>query len=364
MTVSKDRGLFPQSLLRFLASCQRLGTPAPEGLRMYMASFRMEQRVEDALGTIRKSLNLGMSLEDALEAVPDLVAPWVVQLMRWSPTDRARAESLDWAAGELDRQAKRGRALQVALIYPIALITIGLMMALITALVVGPQIRSICNSMGYKSADSVVEFDRISPMAGVIARETLSVADYPDAILGALVVWSILSISFFWSRSPLHDWVRNLLEHRFFGLSRIRRQAHEALLARLVASGLEAHIPLDQVCDVLGRNAPTDTSRTLFWMAAKELERGTPPAEAFERAAGPGAFGHSLAVSVACPDAAQVLTRLADASRTDVDHSLDLLVRRLTPALTLVALLIASIVPVGQLLWLFRLTTAIGAGAL
>ena len=361
MKAPLDRALFPQSLLRFLATGERLGTAPHRMIDVFLAAFSVSGARRGDLAQLAARLQSGVTLAVEAGRHPALFAPWLVALLRFGQKSGRMQDALDWAAAELDRQARASRAVTMALAYPAMLVTCASFLVMFSATFTAPQFRSIFNSMEATRLGSA-PFDSQWPLAAVVGRAFLAMPDCASLLGMAMTGWVAMLAIALVPGLPGHHRLHALMRRVVPGARGVDRQAREALLARLLASGLTAGVPLPELLDEVAGLDDGDY-RVIFQDAAARFRTGAPATEAFARAEGTAAapFALALAGALAGPATERVLERIADVAQARAADDLERLPRKCGPLFTLLVGAGISLLPLAHFAVLLRLSTIVTA---
>lgn len=360
MKAPLDRALFPQSLLRFLSTGERLGAAPHRMIDMFLASFNVQGKRRGELAQLAQRLQAGGTLATEATKHPGLFPAWLATLFRFGQKSGRMQDALDWGADELDREARTHRAVSVALSYPVFLFTIILALTTWISFAVAPQFRSILSSLNALGEGSA-SFDREHPIVALAGQVFLALSHWSGTLGFLLFTWIALVAIALWTGLPGHAQVHRGMRWLVPGVRTVDRHAHEGLVARLMSAGLTAGLPLPELLDELAE-LPGDHGE-LLRAAAARVRMGAPPAEAFARAEGSAAapFAMALATALSGANAEATLARVAGVSQGRAADELRRLPVTAGPMYTLILGAMCAILPLGQFSMLFKLASVITA---
>lgn len=354
MSNEYDHGLFPQSLLRFVATFQRLGAGELEAVRTYLASFRLPVRHSNALWRIEERLTAGANLGDELEAHPEVFPPWLGVTVRWGEKTGRLEQTLDSAARLADLDARVGRAISAALVYPAFLTTVGLSISCLFLTTVMPQFVTIARMSVDPSMPT--PFDRQWPALSLLNTVVRAVAWHGDAVaVGLLGGWFWLLATWALSWMPGHARLLELVERAIPGVRPVRRAARGALQARLLSEGLAAGIPLDEALDRLAPLSADRSVKSSLGEASRSVRAGEGAAISLERRSGDDPLAGLFALALASPDVCGSLAGLSATLESAARDRLPSLGRAAVPILTMAVASIVAIAPLSCFVELMRL---------
>jgi type II secretory pathway component PulF len=336
MSTTYDRGLFPQCLLRFLATCERLATPPLEAIRLFRDSFRLGGGKQGQLALAEKALASGAT----------------VPLLRWSGKNGRSPQALEGAARQMDLEARLELVLVRELSYPAVLITIALVISSLWHGLIGPQFTSIMTSIA--PAGTPLHDATPWPWLDGVARALSSLGQLWELVPFLLVmwVWLLATACFPWMAG--HRRLREALCFVVAPVRRVRAMARQALQVRLLASGLAVGVPAPEALDEVSALSMDRATQAALRAAAAAIRRGGRPDEAFAGHAG-WPFWNSVALAFRSPAAVPALERLADGLQEEAEAGLMGIARHLAPVITLVVVALVSLVPVSQYLNLMQM---------
>jgi type II secretory pathway component PulF len=355
MIYSKDRGLYPQSLLRFLAACIRLGMSPLEAVRVFSATFRLGPNKFTDLQQMEVLLAGGAPVSAAIGRISEGVPPWLLPLVKWSEDNGRIALVLDAAARLLDLEARVGLAVVRATTYPLLLTTVVVVLSIL--LILGPwssmcgQFISIFNTMTpVKSED----FCTTWPFFGWLTDWAMETCAHPTPRVLALAgLWGAFLVLWFREATPGHRWLHLRVEGLLPGIPNARRTARAALQLELLALGLESGVPLPELLHTASELAIHPGEHTALEAMATQLEQGTPFASLTVTPAGP--VSQALLAAGSTGLQAGILRGLSQRLQTDALVGIHQLAKTATPLITILVGALVSVIPVAQFLLIVRL---------
>ncbi|MBI4858687.1 MAG: type II secretion system F family protein [Candidatus Riflebacteria bacterium] len=355
MNGGSDQGLFPQSLLRFIAVCGRLKTPPHEALRIYMSTFRLSHHRRFVLESVKKGLAVGSTLADELGRAGDLFPRWLAPLIRWGQKTGGLELSLERAAALLDLEARVDRALRVNLIYPICLLTAAILLAVYS--LVSPVLRSLASVTDMLAGKVVFTFDQEWPLAAWLIKVSGWCAEQP--VLVSLVLlggWGTIVLMALVPDMVGHRTVRRWVLATIPQASQTREMVHGALQARLLADGVVCSVPLHDALELIAPLSPTRRLDDRLVEVAGQLRSGARPEDVLTSGDEPGGFYAGMCLALTSPGTVPALADLARRFEEEARAGVESLGRPATPVLTVAAALVVALVPLAHFLDVLRLT--------
>jgi general secretion pathway protein F len=308
---------------RYLATLLSAGFPIDRALRS-AARVTGSPEVRRAVDTVRLRVRAGVSLGDALAEHPALFSPFAVGMTRAGERGGTLGSALFQLAQQLERdQALRSR-ITTALLYPAAMLAVGVAAVAVLVLAVLPRLVALLAAAGA----TVPGF-----AASLIAGGAFVVRWWPLGLLA--VAAPVLGLTSY-RRSPTGARALDALLVRLPVVGPLRR-AHAAVrlgrtLGALLESGLSTLPALDVTAQTLTDQAAVAATR----LARERVQAGSALAPAL--AAGglyPPSFVELVAVGEDSGRLAEMLERGATAAEVELERGLDRVVRVAEPSMIL-----------------------------
>ena len=234
---------------------RQLATMVSSGMTILRALYVLEAQTEnklltDTLVTVRKDVEAGLPLSDALERHPKTFNPLFVSMTRAGETGGMLEASLLRVADQMESEASLRRQIRSAMIYPVLVITfaVGVMIALVTFLI--PVFVNVFKQFpgpdGKPAAlPTITQFS--------VGLSNLFTHDW--YILIAVVAIALFSF-FQWKRSEngRKNWDRFMLRIPM-KIGDIVQKVAIARWSRTLSSLVSAGVPLLQALEITGKTA-------------------------------------------------------------------------------------------------------------
>lgn len=248
-----------ESMLWLVANAAEKGMPLPEGVLAIGAlsggSFRARAN------RLAEVLNSGATLPDALDEVPGSfpAGALVYTRMGWPPHDLARALREAGSTRSVDRAL--GQSWTVRIGYLIW--TLIILQAIYTWMIywIAPKFEDIFNDFG-------VDLPAITRIVFGFSHKVVGSGLLPILLLAELAILPLLPLVFF---DPLH-WNVPILD-------RWMRRRHGGIVARVLATEVEAGRPLSRAIETLGLRYPSSFIKGRLAAAARDVQGGAPWAD-------------------------------------------------------------------------------------
>ncbi|MBJ7518748.1 MAG: type II secretion system F family protein [Solirubrobacteraceae bacterium] len=228
---------------------RQLSTMVSSGMSILRALNVLERQTENdklkgILAIVRRDVESGLPLSDALERHPDAFNPLFVSMVRAGETGGVLESSLHRVAEQLEKDEALRRQIKSAMVYPTVIVTFAaiVLLALITFLV--PVFEGI-----------FVQFDGELPM---ITRFTVGLSDLVTGRWYVLLVVGIATVYGFkrWKSSDKgrRQWQRFCLRIPM-KIGDIVQKVALARWSRTLSALLSAGVPLLQALEITGKTA-------------------------------------------------------------------------------------------------------------
>ncbi len=240
--------------LQLLASLVAGGVPAAEALRTLAGASRTAPGA--AAARAARLIAAGSAPSDAFRTVG--VRPHVVALVHGGERTGQLGPALRSAADVVGQLERIRRTLRGALTYPTVVLTIGVVMVTVIAVVIVPSLERTFADLGGELP--------------VLTRGVLEVSAFLRRGGGFLLAGAALLVRRLARHGPVRD--RPDVSDRIPVLGALRRDVDLAVLSRLLATLLTAGVPLDEALRTAGGTLRGGRVRGAVAAAAVNVEQG------------------------------------------------------------------------------------------
>src|SRR5205823_2036722 len=228
---------------------RQFSTMVSSGMSMLRALYVLEEQQEnpklkDAVSHVRKDVEAGLALSDALARHPDIFNELYVAMVAAGETGGILEETLHRVADQLEKDASLRRQIKSAMVYPAVIMSFAVIVviALVTFLV--PVFEGVFKDFGGK----------LPPITQVTVDFSHIVTRQPYIIIGVVVaaVWAIRR----WKRSERghEQWDRFKLRIPW-KIGDIVQKVALARFSRTYSALISAGVPMLEAIEITGRTA-------------------------------------------------------------------------------------------------------------
>jgi type IV pilus assembly protein PilC len=228
---------------------RQLSTMISSGMSILRALYVLEEQTESKLlkatiVQVRKDVEAGMPLSDAMESHPKVFSPLFVAMARAGEAGGVLESSLLRVADQLEKDASLRRQIKSAMVYPVMVITFAILVMIAMVAFLVPVFENVFKEFG-----------------GKLPTITQIAVDMSNAVTGSwyiLIIGTAAIITAFlkWKRSARgrKQWDRFLLRVPM-KIGTIVQQVALARWARTLSSLVSAGVPLLLALDITGKTA-------------------------------------------------------------------------------------------------------------
>jgi type IV pilus assembly protein PilC len=333
---------------------RQLATMVQSGMTILRALYVLEAQTEnkmlnEAITGVRKDVEAGLPLSDALERHPKIFDPLYVSMTRAGETGGMLDESLIRVADQLEKADSLRRQVKSAMTYPIVVLTFagGILLALVAFLV--PVFIGVFKQFGG-------DLPAITKLT-VMMSNALTGYWYVMFAVAAAIVTGFRK----WKRS---DWGRpqwDRLRLRVpMKIGDIVQKIALARWSRTLSALVSAGVPLLQALDITGKTAGNDVVEQAMKGVIENVKGGGTIAEPLKASpAFPTMVTHMVAVGEETGSLDTMLSKIADFYEDQVDAAVKSLTSILEPIMIIVVGGIVGFIVISMYLPLFKVYDAI-----
>jgi type IV pilus assembly protein PilC len=310
---------------------RQLSTMINSGLSVLRALYVLEEQTEskflkETVSAVRKNVEAGASLSDAMERHPKVFNPLFVAMVRAGEAGGLLEESLMRVADQLEKDASLRRQIRSAMIYPTMVITFAVivMLALVAFLV--PVFEGVFKQFGG-------ELPAITKVSVLMSK---IVTSYWYGLFAgvALAVFAFLQ----WKKSswgrPQWDRFRLRVPMK---IGAIVQQVAVARWSRTLASLTSAGVPLLLALDITGKTGGNIVVEEAMGGVIESVKRGGNISEPLSKATVfPSMVHHMVGVGEETGALDQMLAKIADFYEDQVEASVKALTSIMEPVMIVV----------------------------
>jgi len=257
---------------------RQLATMVSSGMTILRALFVLEEQVEnkrlkETLIAVRKDVEAGLPLSDALARHPKVFNPLFVAMTRAGEVGGSLEASLVRIADQLEKEDALRRQVRSAMVYPTVVMTVAFIVMIVLVIYIVPVFANVLQQYGTNASGKQ------------LPAITQATVDVSHAMTGyfwafALGIGLIVYAFIYWKRS---DWGRpqwDLLRLKIpFKIGDIVQKVSIARWARTFASLSAAGVPLLEALDITGKTAGNLVVQAVMQDVIASVKRGGSIAE-------------------------------------------------------------------------------------
>jgi type IV pilus assembly protein PilC len=228
---------------------RQLSTMISSGMSILRALYVLEEQTESKLlkstiVQVRKDVEAGMPLSDALESHPKIFSPLFIAMARAGEAGGVLESSLLRVADQLEKDASLRRQIKAAMVYPVMVITFAILVMIAMVAFLVPVFENVFKEFG-----------------GKLPTITQIAVDMSNAVTGSwyfLIIGTAAAVTTFlkWKRSARgrKQWDRFLLRVPM-KIGPIVQQVALARWSRTLSALVSAGVPLLLALDITGKTA-------------------------------------------------------------------------------------------------------------
>src|SRR6266852_1593247 len=306
---------------------RQLATMVSSGVTILRTLYVLEEQTESkllkhALVEIRKSVEAGLPLSDALARHPKIFGPLYVSMVRSGEAGGLLESALQRTADQLEKEDALRRQVRAAMVYPVVVsFAIAVLLALVAFIV--PVFAKVFKDFGGKLP--------------ALTKFTVGLSDfitgkwYLVIVIVGVVIWSF----FAWKRSswgrPQWDRFRLRIPLR---IGEVVQKVALARWSRTLSALVSAGVPILQAIEVTGKTAGNKVVENAMDSVHESVKRGgTISAPLKEVSVFPAMVVHMVGVGEETGALDTMLTKIADFYEDEVSAAIKALTSILEPVM-------------------------------
>jgi type IV pilus assembly protein PilC len=331
---SMNMTLFERVTLSDLAIFSRqLSTMVSSGMSILRALFVLEEQAEkgklkDILIAVRKDVEAGLALSDALGRHPKVFGPLFTAMIRAGEIGGMLEDSLVRIADQLEKEDALRRQVKSAMVYPAVVTSVALIVMIVLVVFIVPVFASVLTSMGTTAAQQSLPW-----MTQITVSVSHAVTGYGWLIL---IIAIAVGIGFRrWKTSkvgrPQWDALRLKIP---FQIGDIVQKISIARWARTLSALTAAGVPLLEALDITGRTAGNAVVQQAMGDVIASVKAGGTIADPIaESSVFPMMVSHMVAVGESTGELDFMLSKIADFYEERVNAAVKALTSILEPVM-------------------------------
>jgi type IV pilus assembly protein PilC len=328
---------------------RQLATMVSSGMTILRSLYVLESQTEnkllaEAITAVRKDVEAGLPLSDALERHPKVFSQLFVAMTRAGETGGVLESSLLRVADQLEKEDSLRRQVKSAMVYPTVVITFALaiLIGLVTFLV--PVFIGV--------------FEQFGGELPLITKVTVALSDAMTGYWWAVIAVVAASVYGFkrWKASEKGRGQWDAFRLRVpFKIGDIVQKVSLARWSRTLSALVSAGVPLMQALDITAKTAGNRVVENVMGSVIDSVKQGGTIAEPLKAApVFPGMVTQMVAVGEETGALDQMLTKIADFYEDQVDASVKSLTSILEPLMLVVVGGMVGFIVISMYLPLFK----------
>ena len=328
---------------------RQLATMVSSGVTILRTLYVLEEQTESkllkrALVEIRKSVEAGLPLSDALARHPKIFSPLYISMVRSGEAGGLLESALERTADQLEKEDALRRQVRAAMIYPAVVITFALAVLLALVAFIVPVFAKVFKDFGGK-LPALTQFT-------VGLSHFITSRWYLVIVIVAAVIWSF----FAWKRSkwgrPQWDRFRLRIPLR---IGEVVQKVALARWSRTLSALVSAGVPILQAIEVTGKTAGNKVVENAMDSVHESVKRGgTIAAPLKEVRVFPAMVVHMVGVGEETGALDTMLTKIADFYEDEVSAAIKALTSILEPVMIILIGSIVGFIVISMYLPLFK----------
>ena len=329
---------------------RQFSTMVSSGMSMLRALYVLEEQQEndklkDAISHVRKDVEAGLALSDALARHPDIFNELYVAMVAAGETGGILEETLKRVADQLEKDASLRRQIKSAMVYPIVIFSFaGIVVIALVAFLV-PVFEGVFKDFGGK----------LPAITQVTVTFSHLITRQPYIIIGAVVaiVWGFRR----WKNSKRGKEQWDRIKLRFpFKIGDVVQKVALARFARTYSALIGAGVPMLEAIEITGRTSGNIVVENAMHAVHESVRNGGTIAAPMreEPDAFPGMVVQMVAVGEETGALDSMLAKIADFYEDEVEAAVKALTSILEPIMIILVGSIVGFVVIAMYLPLFK----------
>ena len=333
---------------------RQLATMVQSGMTILRALYVLEAQTEnkilmEAIVAVRKDVEAGLPLSDALERHPKIFSPLFVSMTRAGETGGMLEDSLDRVADQLEKEDSLRRQIKSAMVYPGVVLTFALsvLIGLVTFLV--PVFVGVFKQFG-----------------GDLPTITKFTVALSNSIKGYWFVWILISVGAVWA---FRKWKSTYRGRGQWDAMRLRipmkigdivQKVALARWSRTLSALVSAGVPLLAALDITAQTAGNRVVENAMADVIESVKRGGTIADPLKQSSVfPGMVSHMVGVGEETGALDTMLSKIADFYEDQVASAVKSLTSILEPVMLVVVGGIVGFIVISMYMPLFKVYDSI-----
>jgi type IV pilus assembly protein PilC len=333
---------------------RQLATMVSSGVTILRTLYVLEEQTESkllkhALVEIRKSVEAGLPLSDALSRHPKIFSPLYVSMVRSGEAGGLLESALQRTADQLEKEDALRRQVRAAMVYPAVVITFAIAVLLALVAFIVPVFAKVFKDFGGKLP--------------ALTKFTVGLSDFITSkwYLVIVIVVAVLWSFFAWKRSswgrPQWDRFRLRIPLR---IGEVVQKVALARWSRTLSALVSAGVPILQAIEVTGKTAGNKVVENAMDSVHESVKRGgTISAPLKEVPVFPAMVVHMVGVGEETGALDTMLTKIADFYEDEVSAAIKALTSILEPVMIILIGGIVGFIVISMYLPLFKVYDSI-----
>jgi type IV pilus assembly protein PilC len=329
---------------------RQLSTMITSGMSILRSLYVLEEQTEnkflkETIVAVRKDVEAGLPLSDAMERHPKVFSPLFVAMTRAGETGGMLEDSLLRVADQLEKDASLRRQIRSAMIYPtlVLVFAVGVMLALVAFLV--PVFENVFKEFGGE-LPAITKFSVL--LSEIVTKYFWAMALVFAAVVVAFLKWKSSS----WGR-PQWDRFRLRVPMK---IGTIVQEVAVARWSRTLASLTSAGVPLLQALEITGKTGGNIVVEEAMEEVISSVKRGgTIAAPLAKIPVFPMMVTHMVGVGEETGALDGMLDKIADFYEDRVDASVKALTSIMEPIMIIVIGSIVGFIVISMYMPLFTI---------
>jgi type IV pilus assembly protein PilC len=242
------------SLSDLAVMSRQLATMVSSGMTILRALFVLEEQTENkkllgVLVAVRKDVEAGLALSQALARHPKVFSPLFVSMVRAGEIGGVLEDSLMRIADQLEKEEALNRQVRSAMVYPSVVVTVALIVMVVLVVYVVPVFAGVL-----KQFANTASGQQLPAMTQITVDVSHAIISYWYFVIVGVVAAVVLFVK--WKKSPRGRVQWDRLRLRIpFKIGDIVQKIAIARWARTLSALTTAGVPLLEALDITGKSA-------------------------------------------------------------------------------------------------------------